>query len=146
MCGIGALSLKEAITLRETTPEGRRFHRRRQANYAGGRPIRHVVKVSPKEEAILFRLATQQRVSIARVLVESALASEHSETPTERHDTIVELFKLHRLLGAVSNNVNQIAKVANSTGEIGEDLKATLAMVREVAGRIDQACDELSLT
>lgn len=130
----------------EESSSGPRFHRRRQANVAGGRPFRHVVRVSPKEEAILFRLATAQRVSIARLLVESALASETGELRTERQDVITELFKLHRLLAAVSNNVNQIAKVANATGRVSEDLQATLAKVREVAMRIDDTCDELSLT
>ncbi|MBW9211761.1 MobC family plasmid mobilization relaxosome protein [Mumia sp. zg.B21] len=125
----------------EQAPGGRLFTRRRRANVEGGRQHRHEVKVSPDEEETLLRLAAEQRVTIPRLLVESALAS--GETPTERRDAMAELFTLHRLLAAVSNNVNQIAKATNATGEVHEDLRATLNAVRRVAQRIDQAIDGL---
>lgn len=94
---------------------------------------------------MLLRLAGAQRVTVPRLLVESALASEGSETPTERRQAMAELFVLHRLLASISNNVNQIARVANSTGEVKPSTVATLAKVREVAERIDEAIDGLSL-
>ena len=54
--------------------------------------------------------------------------------------------RLHRLLAAVSNNVNQIAKATNATGQRQAETDATLAAVRRVAERIDAAVDELSLS
>lgn len=93
---------------------------------------------------MLLRLAEAQHVTIPRLLVESALASETSETPTERKRAMAELFGMYRLLAALSNNVNQIARATNATGELRAELRATLAKVRETAGRIDQAIDEMS--
>jgi hypothetical protein len=104
------------------------------------------VKVTPEEEGVLLRLALAQRVTIPRLLVETALASEAGETVTERRNAIAKLFELHRLLAAISNNVNQIAKATNATGELHPEIKATLAAVRRTAERIDAAVDELSLS
>ncbi|WP_102510738.1 plasmid mobilization relaxosome protein MobC [Sanguibacter massiliensis] len=129
----------------EHASEARMFARRRRANVAGGRQHQHKVKVTPEEEALLLRLAEAQRVTVPRLLVEAALASAPGETPTERRDAIAELFRLHRLLAAISNNVNQIARATNVTGEVHEELVATLRAVRRAAERIDAAIDGLSL-
>jgi len=120
------------------------FERRRRANVAGGRQHFHKVKVTPEEEGELARLALAQRVTIPRLLVESALSAQTSETPTERRNALAELFAVHRLLAAISNNVNQIARATNATGEVGEDLAATLRAVRRTAERIDATVDALS--
>ena len=95
---------------------------------------------------MLLRLAEAQRVTIPRLLVESTLAAAASETPTERRDAIAELFRLHRLLAAISNNVNQMAKATNATGQVQDELEATLRAVRRTAERIDDAIDGLSLS
>jgi len=94
----------------------------------------------------LQRLARAADMSVPRYLVESGLAVETGETVTERRNAIVKLFELHRLLAAVSNNVNQIAKATNATGQRQAETDATLAAVRRVAERIDAAVDELSLS
>lgn len=124
--------------------QGRVFGRRRRANVDGGRIHRHNVRVSPEEEGELLRLAAAQHVTIPRLLVESALAAARGETPTQRHEAIAELFRVHRLLGAISRNVNQLARQANATGEVPAELAATLVAVRRTAERIDQLVDELS--
>lgn len=129
----------------EETPGGRLFARRRRANVDGGRQHRHEVKVSPEEEGMLLRIAAAQHVTIPRLLVESALSSATSVTPTERRNAMAELFAIHRLLAAVSNNVNQMARVTNATGEVQSELSVTLAAVRRTAERIDAAIDGLSL-
>lgn len=99
--------------------------------------------MTPEEEGRLLLLAAQQRVTVARLLVESALSGS-AETATERREAMAELFALHRLLAAVSNNVNQIAKATNATGEIQAELVETMRAVRRVAERIDDAIDGLS--
>lgn len=130
----------------EQTPRGRLFARRRRANAPGGRSHAHKVLVTPEEEGVLLRLASAQHVTIPRLLVESTLAAETGETVTERRNLLAELFALHRLMGAVSNNVNQIARATNATGEWQKETSATLSKVREVADRIDEAVDGLSLS
>lgn len=128
----------------EQVPKGHLFARRRRANVEGGRQHEHKVRVSPEEEGMLLRLAEAQHVTVPRLLVESALASG-AETATERRQAIAELFGVHRLLAAISNNVNQIAKATNTTGEVQAETAATLGKVREVAERVDDAIDGLSL-
>lgn len=124
---------------------GRLFARRRRANVAGGRQHRHEVKVTPEEEAILLQLAEAQRVTVPRLLVEAALSAPAGESPSERRNAIAELFGLHRLLAAISNNVNQMARVTNATGNVHTEMVETLRAVRRTAERIDGAIDGLSL-
>lgn len=126
--------------------KGRLFARQRRANAPGGRHHAHKVKVTPEEEGQLLRLAAAQHVTIPRLLVESALAAEAGETVTERRALLVELFAVHRLLAAVSNNVNQIARATNATGEWQRETAATLAKVRQVAERIDVTVDGLGVS
>lgn len=54
------------------------------------------------------------------------------------------LVGLHRLLAAVSNNVNQVAKATNATGEVQDEVVETLRAVRRLAERIDASIDGLS--
>jgi len=102
------------------------------------------VKVSEAESAVLTALAEAQHMTVPRLLVESALASPAGETVTDRREAMAALFGLHRLLAAVSNNVNQIARVTNATGQVQPETEQTLAAVRRVAERIDRAIDGLS--
>ena len=120
--------------------------RRRRANVRGGRQHRHEVKVSPEEEAMLLRLALDQGVTVPRLLVESALAAAPGETLTERRATLAELFKIYRLLGNIANNVNQIAKATNATGEVQREMASTFAAVRRAAERVDTTIERLGLS
>ena len=124
----------------EQTPKARAFTRRRRANATGGRLHFHKVGVTPEEGGELARIA----VTVPRLMVEAALSSERAETPTERRQAMAEMFTVHRLLAAISNNVNQMAKATNATGELPAELPATLAAVRRVAERLDEAIDRLS--
>ena len=128
----------------ETTAPVGRFSRRRRENVAGGRQHKHVVKVSPEEEALLLQRAEAARVTVVRLLVERALADDAARivgAEKLRHETLVEMFALHRLLGTIANNVNQMARATNATGEVHEDMAATLAAVRRTAVRIDTVMD-----
>jgi hypothetical protein len=121
----------------------RRLSRRRRANVAGGRKHSHRVLVTPAEEAKLQRLALDQGVSVPRLLIESAFAGT-GETPTQRREAVAELFAVHRLLAAISNNVNQLARHANAGDEFPAEAGATLDAVRRVAARVSAAIDELA--
>jgi hypothetical protein len=130
----------------------RALRRERRENLEGGRRGRFVVKVGPGEELRLRTLARQSDVTVQRLLVETTLAANEpgardgTLTMTERRQAAAELFQIERLLGTVANNVNQMAKVANATGDLGADLEATLRYVREVLGpRVERAVDEVVL-
>lgn len=123
---------------------GRAIRRRRRANVPGGRRHSHEVKVTPEEEALLVQRAEEQRVTVPRLLVESALAPQ-GETPTQRRELIAALFGVSRLLGTIANNVNQIAKATNSTGEWQAETSATLDAVRRTTTRIEETIDGLAI-
>lgn len=125
-----------------SSPRARAQRRRRRANVTGGRQHKHEVKVTPEEEARLLTLASAQRVSIPRLLVESALASG-GETPTEKREALAELFAVHRVLAGLANNVNQIAKATNATGEVQADTAASLDALRRTSQRLDTVIDRL---
>lgn len=119
--------------------------RRRRANAEGGRHHFHKVKVTPEEEGRLARMAAEQRVTIPRLLVESTFAQDAGATVTQRRDSQAELFRVHRLLVAISNNVNQIAKATNATGEVQAETAETLRATRRIAGQVSDAIDGLGL-
>lgn len=120
---------------------------RRRRRVPGGRQYRHVVRVTPEEEGRLLVLAGQYRVSVPKLLVDSALAggaARAAENASVRHELISQMFGTHRVLAGIARNVNQMAKATNATGEVRAEMVATLAKVRELAGRIDAFVDELS--
>lgn len=75
-------------------------------------------------------------MSVPRLMVESAL--EGRETPPERRQQIAELFEVRRLLATVANNVNQLARAANISGQVdaGRRLEETLVEVDELLVRM----------
>lgn len=124
---------------------GRSAARRRRVE--GGRHHRHVVRVTPEEEAQLLALALRYRVSVPKLLVDSALAGGSEAAASNasvRHALITELFGLHRLLANVANNVNQMTKALHATGELPPQTDEVLAAARRTAEKIDDVIDGLS--
>lgn len=129
----------------DAEPKRRQARRR---NVKGGRVARHIVKVSPEEEGQLLALALQYKVTVPKLLVDSALAggaAAAAANESVRHEVIAQMFATHRLLAGLANNVNQMAKATNATGEPQVEMSATLDAVRRTAQRIGAAIDELSL-
>jgi hypothetical protein len=95
------------------------------------RRVYQQITLSGDEQQRLRERAAGLGVSVPRLLVESALSG--LETPVERRAWVAELFELRRLLATVANNINQLAKVANTSGELpaGGRLSGT-------AGEIDE--------
>ncbi len=56
----------------------------------------------------------------------------------------MELLAVRRLLAAVSNNLNQIARSANAGGEFPADAAGVLVGVRRVVGRLEETLDRLA--
>lgn len=84
-------------------------------------------------------------MSVPRLLVESTLLVEHGESVTDRHELITQIMLLQRQVAAVGNNINQIAHVANATGEIGVDLPAEVARLRALMRRISEVLETLAV-
>lgn len=136
----------------------------KRSHYKGGRQHRHVVRVSPEEEAKLL-LAAGAPSKVAGFLMESAMAViEQSddrplETVTSRRKRMEELFAARHQLAEVAvqmrrigTNVNQVARAANQGQSVPVDAMRTyladadraVAEARAVAVRIDAAIDELA--
>ena len=88
--------------------------------------------LSEDEHQQLRERAAELSVSVPRLLVESAL--DGRMTPDVRRAEIAELFEIRRLLATVANNVNQLAKSANISGQVAERerLEKTLGDVDEL--------------
>ena len=93
--------------------------------------------LSEGEREQLRARAGELGVSVSRLLVESALPSASglsAATLTERRALLAGLFECRRLLATVANNVNQLAKAANISGQVatGRRLEQMLEEVDEV--------------
>lgn len=129
----------------EKAPRKRSLVRRRRPNASRLSPrlVTHKVMVSVEEEARLLVLANEHRVSVPRLLMESALAGSVVETPSERRNVIAELYQVNQLLAVSSSNINQLARVANSTGEVPGEAAVTIAALRRTSARIDDVVERL---
>ena len=127
-------------------PKGpkKRLARRRRANAPGGRPHQHMVRVTDMEEAQLRLRADGENVTIPRLLIERALA-DGGETPSERREALVELFRVRRQLAGLATNVNQIAHAVNTDGRLPIGSAATLAQIEGVVEKVDAAIEGLAI-
>lgn len=116
--------------------------RRRRANTPAGTKKRRDVWVTLEEEAALVARAEREKVTVPNLLVSAALA-ERTDSPTGRRAAIAELMQLHNLLARSSNNINQLARQANATGEFPVEAREGLKHLRSVAMRIDRAIEGL---
>ncbi len=110
--------------------------RTRRAREPVARHVIQKVKLTPAERDQLRARATELGVSVPRLLVESALSEV--ETATDRRRWLAELFETRRLLATVANNVNQQARLANTTGEVAaaDRLERTLHEVDELLAKL----------
>jgi hypothetical protein len=118
--------------------------RRRRANAPGGRRYAHKVLVTAEEEATLTRLAAQAGVSVPRLLVEAATSPVVGETASVRREAMVELFGLIRVVSGIAGNLNQVARVANATGEVPVAERVLRERIRELIPHIERAVDDLA--
>lgn len=131
---VAALGLQEVVDLSEALESWGKSNR---DDVPGGRTTKKTYRVSEREEAALKAKAASYGISVARLLVESAL-SNGGDSHTDRKAMIQELAQIRTLLGRVSSNVNQIARHANSTGEFPDDAAAAVEAMRRLMLRIDE--------
>ena len=116
----------------DTRPKGRV----RRGREPEPRRVYQQVTLTVAEREQLRARAGELGVSVPRLMVESALSGV--ETPSDRKQQIAELFEVRRLLATVANNVNQLAKAANISGQVdaGRRLEQTLGEVDELLARM----------
>ncbi|MCT2085631.1 MobC family plasmid mobilization relaxosome protein [Microbacterium enclense] len=123
--------------------ERRLFGRQRRANSDVPRDRRYVVKVNADEDAKLQARAVVAGVTVPRLMFEAGM-NAHVETSTERKQALAELFAVSRTLGTVANNVNQLARYANTEGRFPDEAEAVVAEYRELTARIDETIRRLA--
>ena len=116
----------------DTRPKGRV----RRGREPEPRRVYQQVTLTEVEREQLRARASELGVSVPRLMVESALSGV--ETPTDRKQQIAELFEVRRLLATVANNVNQLARSANISGQVDAEqrLERTLGDVDELLVRM----------
>jgi hypothetical protein len=119
------------------SPENRPLGRSRREREPVPRRVFQQVKLTEAEQRQLRARAATLGVSVPRLMVESALGGATGMAP-DRQLEVAELFEVRRVLSTVANNVNQLARLANTSGELGmqERLEAALAEIEEVVGRV----------
>lgn len=134
-CAVAALGLLEVSFLSDVAESWGKTNR---DDVPGGRDRQVKFWASERELAALKAKATSYGISVARLLVESALSKE-GESRSDRQALIQELAQIRTLLSRVSSNVNQIARHANTTGEFPDDAAAVTEAMRRLMVRIDEA-------
>jgi len=128
---------------REQSPLPRRLRGLRQERKPGSpRPFVHKVKVTPEQEQHLILRAAERRITVARLLVESALAGG-ADAAKATSELAGELFRISRLLGKTGVNINQIARATNATLEAQPETDGALQAVGRVCTRIETLLDDV---
>ena len=135
MEGVGFLS---GVDVAEADGGGASWGKTNRDDVRGGRTKKKTYRVSVAEEAALKVKAQRYGISVARLVVESALSKE-GESHTDRQALILEMAQIRTLLSRVSSNINQIARHANTTGEFPSDAAASVAAMRKLMVRLDEA-------
>jgi hypothetical protein len=117
---------------------GRKMRRRR------GVARTHEIKVrlATDELAVLRAKAAAQQVSVARLLADGVLVDKQRRV-AELGELLREFMRAQAVARNAGTNLNQIAYVANSTGQILPDLEAVGEQVRRTAEALERAADEL---
>ncbi|WP_082955835.1 plasmid mobilization relaxosome protein MobC [Nocardia sp. 852002-51244_SCH5132740] len=97
-----------------------RVRRERQANVAGGRPHRTVVKLSDAEQTELSARAAAAGVSVPRYLVDTAMGRDDGEPG--RAAAVGAILDLDEQVRRIGNNINQLTRYAHQHREVSEEI------------------------
>jgi hypothetical protein len=97
-----------------------------------------LVKVSDAEHEQLRARAEQLGLSMGRLLVDSALSDSAPADEQSRGELVLELRENRRLLATVANNVNQLARLSNISGDVPAraELERTRVEVVDMVARL----------
>ncbi|MGJ0121714.1 MobC family plasmid mobilization relaxosome protein [Williamsia sp. MIQD14] len=128
----------------DPAPARRSVLRRRRANTPGGRQDKIEVKVTGDEDALLRARAALAGMSVQRLMVTRAL-SETTAAPVDyevRRAAWEQACEVRNLLAAIGNNMNQIARNANTDNELPEDFDAAVTATHRAMRRVLDAFGE----
>lgn len=114
---------------------GPRLDRRRSARTQGGRRGRLTVYLTDAERALLEARSEVSGESMAKILVDCALHPVSAGDGVDAggvHELVAQLRDYRRQLVGVTTNLNQIARHANTTGEIPSSFSAVLEEIHRL--------------
>ena len=129
---------------REVIAVAGRDRTRRSNAVDGPRSNRVVVKLSDDEASRLTARAAAQGVTIQGLMVAAAL-SDSVESVTERRQMGTELMRVQRLIGGTADNMNQIAKKANTVHEVPSNFGAAIEEARAVWSSCGEVLEQLAV-
>lgn len=124
----------------KTPGSSRQTPGRRRMNAPEARQNRVVLKCSDEEFAMLFGLAAAQGVSIQNVIMRAVLAGD-AETAARTTDLVRELRDTRQMFSVAVGLLNQLAKVANSTGETPVEVEDALEYLSRSRAKVDGFLD-----
>ncbi len=108
-----------------------------------GRTVYVRVSMSEMERAQLLQLEAQTGLSPSAILVDAALGSGDPAVLTVKKQEVVTLLEIRRLVGTAANNMNQLARHANATGEVKDNALASVQEARRLMRQIEAKMYEL---
>lgn len=121
----------------EAPARPRQARRRRKA---GGRRNQFLVKADDHEMQRLRKTAAAAGLTVPHLLISTTLAvmDDQRQVPAVDRRTLAwEIETVRASLDAVGRNLNQLARVANATGQVPAELPATLHAVARRMGKVD---------
>lgn len=115
---------------------------RRLPRVSGGRGQVVKVRLTEQEEMVLAARAGAAGVSRQRFLVDAALAAPHPAP--ERRALYAVLTSARRSVMKGMVNLNQLARVANSTGQVPRDLGGLAAALERAVAVMEAGLAELA--
>ncbi|ATD72945.1 plasmid mobilization protein [Gordonia sp. 1D] len=129
----------------DETRSGAEGPRRRRQNHPGGRTRKIEVKVTAVEEEQLRAAAEHAGMSVQRLMVARVLEAE-SVSPGGYAAKVAAWKKaneMRNLISGIAVNMNQIARYANTNGEIPADFAAAVAATLRTCDRVRDAFGEV---
>ena len=101
------------------------------------------VSMSEAERAQLMMLEQQTGLSPSALMVEAVFGSADPVAVQLRRNQLAELIQMRHQMATIANNVNQIARHANSTGEVLPETVETLQEARRFGADVLAKIEEL---
>lgn len=126
-----------------TDEKNRRMWNRRRKRIEG--TTKYVrVSMSEVERAQLYKLEVETGLSPSALLMEGVFGNADPRSVQLRREQLIELVTLRRYMATIANNVNQVARHFNTTGEIGSEAAVTVREAREFGQRVLAKIEELT--
>ncbi|MFE7628925.1 plasmid mobilization relaxosome protein MobC [Kocuria sp. NPDC057446] len=101
------------------------------------------VSMSEAERAQLMVLEQQTGLSPSALMVQAVFGSADPVAVQLRRNQLAELIQMRHQMATIANNVNQIARHANSTGEVLPETVETLQEARRFGADVLAKIEEL---